>query len=128
MGSGVSYVDALCAGIVDGARSVGGYYNWNTGDQLFPDIDVDQFDNTQGFGIQISNHSYRFKIEQLKTEENDSLNIDLDFDFEFQNPKSCILDFDFGNNEKTKIQNPALWILTLKTMKNPKSKILSSRF
>ncbi|MCH2236162.1 MAG: S8 family serine peptidase, partial [Crocinitomicaceae bacterium] len=56
-----SDVEATAAGIVDGARSVGGYWDWS-------DLTAFEFkpQNFPGYGLHIANHSYAFFAEQIK--------------------------------------------------------------
>lgn len=74
--SGVSLVDFkvgfdvgetshnISVAIVDGARSVGSYFNWGISS---PTVDDLNWQNAEGFGISIGNHSYSMRIVSPKT-------------------------------------------------------------
>lgn len=50
--------------IIDAARAVGTYYNWNfTGNPgLVPNFDDQYWNHSSGYGINIGNHSYSYKV------------------------------------------------------------------
>ena len=61
-GGDIPDVEHASAAIIDAARGVYTYYDWNTY------LGNNYFKNSQGWGIWLANHSYSFKIQQLKTE------------------------------------------------------------
>ncbi len=59
----------ICAAVVDGARSVGSYWNYADSSNYYTTVDgeydnTNYFRKTPGFGIHIGNHSYAIKIAQ----------------------------------------------------------------
>lgn len=47
--------------IIDAARSVGSYYNWNTNPNLPAPDSTPYWNHSSGFGIYVGNHSYAYK-------------------------------------------------------------------
>lgn len=56
---GYAYADFISVGMIDAARAVGTYYDWNSTSSWFG-TDVDEYfkEHVPGYGVHINNHSY----------------------------------------------------------------------
>ena len=66
-----SNAECHAVAVVDGARSIGTYWEWDSTDQYF---DSPKFANSQGWGLHVANHSYGIVTGTFKV--SDSLRVD----------------------------------------------------
>ncbi|GAB5417601.1 MAG: hypothetical protein Crog4KO_25860 [Crocinitomicaceae bacterium] len=76
-GGGISSIEQWSVQIIDAARFVGSYYDWTVetsiGLQLDDTILSSTYENAQGFGIHIGNHSYAYRLgDPFKNEDDPS--------------------------------------------------------